>query len=130
MSPTVVSSPGKVLVAGGYLVLDPAYSGIVVSTSSRFYTVIQSSSAGPTIRVESPQFQNASWSYSVSFKPSVLIEASPQNSSKNKFVHLALQNTISLACEARGTSTISQILLEGLDVAIVGDNGFYYKGPT
>ncbi|KAI3619044.1 phosphomevalonate kinase [Moniliophthora roreri] len=125
MSPTVVSSPGKVLVAGGYLVLDPTYSGIVVSTSSRFYTVIQSSSTGPTIHVRSPQFQNASWSYSVSFKPSVLVEASPQNSSKNKFVHLALQNTISLACEARGTSTISQILSEGLDVAIVGDNDFY-----
>jgi phosphomevalonate kinase len=34
---TVVSAPGKVLVAGGYLVLDPAYSGLVIATSSRFY---------------------------------------------------------------------------------------------
>ncbi|KAK7053272.1 phosphomevalonate kinase [Paramarasmius palmivorus] len=125
MNPTVVSSPGKVLVAGGYLVLEPAYSGIVVSTSSRFYTVIQSSSAGPSIQVRSPQFENALWSYSVKFEPSVVVEPSPQNSSKNKFIHLALQNTISLACEARGTSVIAEILAEGLDIAIVGDNDFY-----
>lgn len=44
MAPTtVVSAPGKVLVAGGYLVLDPTYSGVVVSTSSRFYTVVKDS---------------------------------------------------------------------------------------
>lgn len=68
MSPsTVVSSPGKVLAAGGYLVLDPKFSGIVVSTSSRFYTVVQSGPArenGPIqIRVRSPQFVDATWLY-------------------------------------------------------------------
>lgn len=73
-SPTVVSSPGKVLLAGGYLVLDPAYSGLVVSTSSRFYTVIDaiSAPASPTdapiqIRVRSPQFLDATWLYFVDF---------------------------------------------------------------
>jgi phosphomevalonate kinase len=66
-TPTVVSAPGKVLLAGGYLVLDPTYSGIVISTSSRFYTVIQDASALNTgsIRVRSPQFLQASWTYSV-----------------------------------------------------------------
>ena len=70
-SSTVVSSPGKVLLAGGYLVLDPAYSGVVVSTSSRFYTVIHSISehaSGPIqIRVRSPQFLDATWHYFVEF---------------------------------------------------------------
>ena len=37
----VVSTPGKVLLAGGYLVLDQKYSGLVAATSSRFYTCIQ-----------------------------------------------------------------------------------------
>ncbi|KAH9924492.1 uncharacterized protein B0H18DRAFT_1119836 [Fomitopsis serialis] len=37
---TVVYVPGKVLLTGGYLVLDPAYSG-VVSTSARFYTTVR-----------------------------------------------------------------------------------------
>jgi len=66
-SSVVVSSPGKVLVVGGYVVLDPAYSGTVISTSSRFYTVIQNDAvADPnTIRVRSPQFKDATWNYIV-----------------------------------------------------------------
>ena len=35
---TTVSAPGKVLIAGGYLVLDPAYTGLVLATNARFYT--------------------------------------------------------------------------------------------
>ena len=71
---TVVSSPGKVLVAGGYLVLDPAYSGVVVSTSSRFYTVIQDQSSRGLIHVRSPQFTDASWNYSVQLEPVVSVK--------------------------------------------------------
>ncbi|KAG5342997.1 hypothetical protein C0989_005948 [Termitomyces sp. Mn162] len=89
MSPTtVVSSPGKVLVSGGYLVLDPKYSGTVVCTSSRFYTVIrEDSSCGPnTIRVRSPQFSDATWEYSVSTAETpVKVEESPKNISTNSF---------------------------------------------
>lgn len=61
--PLVVSAPGKVLIAGGYLVLDPKYSGIVVSTSSRFYTVIQEQTEQQPFRVHvrSPQFTQAEW---------------------------------------------------------------------
>jgi len=76
--PTVVSAPGKVLVAGGYLVLDPAYSGIVVSTSSRFYTVIQRSSNAGEIQVRSPQFNAATWKYATTFDPTALVQAHPQ----------------------------------------------------
>jgi len=77
MSSLVVSAPGKVLLAGGYLVLDPAYSGVVVSTSSRFYTVITQAKTNRII-VRSPQFVNASWSYTWSISqatspPSILM---------------------------------------------------------
>lgn len=72
---TVLSSPGKALIAGGYLVLEPAYSGLVVSTTSRFYTVIDTISHPPAsapdspiqIRVRSPQFLDATWLYFVDF---------------------------------------------------------------
>lgn len=64
---TVVSAPGKVLLAGGYLVLDPAYSGIVVSTSSRFYSAILNSNKSNQIAVKSPQFINAEWDYTTTF---------------------------------------------------------------
>jgi phosphomevalonate kinase len=67
MSSTVVSCPGKVLIAGGYLVLDPAYHGYVVATASRFYTVVVSSSSASNaalrICARSPQFEAAEWSY-------------------------------------------------------------------
>jgi phosphomevalonate kinase len=74
---TVVSSPGKVLIAGGYLVLDPKYSGIVVSTSSRFYTVVQADQGSANrIRVRSPQFLDAVWEYTVTTPgSSIVVEA-------------------------------------------------------
>jgi phosphomevalonate kinase len=57
-----------VLLAGGYLVLDPAFSGLVVATDARFYTLIRpgqhSTTTGPyKIVVRSPQFNNATWTY-------------------------------------------------------------------
>jgi phosphomevalonate kinase len=66
---TCISASGKVLIAGGYLVLDRAHAGVVVSTSSRFYTVVRPDPAlAPnTIRVRSPQFESATWTYDVDF---------------------------------------------------------------
>lgn len=66
MTTTTVSAPGKVLIAGGYLVLDPAYPGVVVSTSSRFYTVIRNGQQPSHITVRSPQFLDATWTYRTS----------------------------------------------------------------
>ncbi|KAJ7045529.1 phosphomevalonate kinase [Mycena alexandri] len=126
MDATVVSSPGKVLIAGGYLVLDRTYTGVVVSTSSRFYTVVQNSIGEDSlITVRSPQFVSATWTYSVKLEPSVLVQELPTNASKNKFVHLALQNILSLACEIKGESHVRSSLSSGFDVCIVGDNDFY-----
>ncbi|KAG6811902.1 hypothetical protein H0H92_005360 [Tricholoma furcatifolium] len=125
---TVVSAPGKVLVSGGYLVLDPKYSGTVVSTSSRFYTVIRedASRSANSIRVRSPQFTNATWDYSVSTTENVVkVEDLPTNTSRNKFVHLALQITLALIAEITGITTVNNTLAKGIDISIVGDNDFY-----
>ncbi|PPQ67289.1 hypothetical protein CVT25_005873 [Psilocybe cyanescens] len=127
VGPSAWMAPGKVLVAGGYLVLDPAYSGVVVSTSSRFYTAIRDNSSlkPATLRVRSPQFLNATWSYTAAIDSSVTIEAAAENSSKNKFVHLALQHTIALAVEIKGPAAVQEVLSKALDITIVGDNDFY-----
>ncbi|KAF9029012.1 phosphomevalonate kinase [Hymenopellis radicata] len=125
---TVVSSPGKVLVAGGYLVLDPAYSGIVVSASSRFYTVISDdlSLGAHRIQVRSPQFKDATWRYTVTFGSSAVhVEEDPSNTSKNKFVFLALNKTLTLAYEVKGPDSLKEILSTGLDIVIAGGNDFY-----
>lgn len=75
---TTVSAPGKVLLAGGYLVLDRAYTGLVFGLSARIHVVVRdspgpnhntnanpsSSASSPEILVRSPQFRDASWAYS------------------------------------------------------------------
>ncbi|KAG5635576.1 hypothetical protein H0H81_010741 [Sphagnurus paluster] len=149
---TVVSAPGKVLISGGYLVLDPKYSGTVVSTSSRFYTVVRDdiSTSSNSIRVRSPQFLDATWGYSVSTaEGTVAVEAlstkyvcahlEPISSemtstctskSNNKFVHLALQSTLTLAAEISGIASVGERLSRGLDISIVGDNDFYSQRET
>ena len=70
---TTGSAPGKVLIAGGYLVLDPAYFGLVLATDARFYASVRplgSSDKCCTVQVRSPQFVDAVWTYTVSFRDS------------------------------------------------------------
>lgn len=68
-SPVVVSAPGKVLLAGGYLVLDRAHTGLVFGLDARIHVSVQplsddaEASAPGTIVVKSPQFRNAVWKY-------------------------------------------------------------------
>ncbi len=65
---TAVSAPGKVLLAGGYLVLDRAYTGLVFGLSARINVIAQEINTSPGIQlteivVESPQFLQAQWRY-------------------------------------------------------------------
>ncbi|KAH8731045.1 ribosomal protein S5 domain 2-type protein [Phaeosphaeriaceae sp. PMI808] len=68
LKPTCVSCPAKVLVAGGYLVLDRAYTGLVFGLDARIHTVVEPvhTRAGVSISeiiVTSPQFKEAIWEY-------------------------------------------------------------------
>lgn len=47
------------------------------------------------------------------------------STSKNKFVHLALQNTIGLASELKGEQHVKDALKAGAEIVILGDNDFY-----
>lgn len=65
---TAVSAPGKVLLAGGYLVLDRAYTGLVFGLSARIHVLVHDidTSSGvelSEIVVQSPQFLEATWNY-------------------------------------------------------------------
>ncbi|KAI5117107.1 hypothetical protein M0805_008226 [Coniferiporia weirii] len=122
---TVVSASGKVLLAGGYLVLDQKYSGVVVSTSSRFYTAVRNGTGGGAVRVRSPQFDDADWEYGVSIEDSGVRVSQREAPSKNKFVYIALQKTLCLVCEVKGVAHLRSALQNGLDITIVGGNDFY-----
>ena len=66
--PTAVSAPGKVFLAGGYLVLDRTYTALVFGLSARIHVLVNDigTSSGvelSEIVVQSPQFRDATWSY-------------------------------------------------------------------
>lgn len=62
------SAPGKVLLAGGYLVLDRDYTGLVYGLDARIHVLVQTLQTSPglslsEIIVKSPQFMDAEWRY-------------------------------------------------------------------
>lgn len=61
------SAPGKALIAGGYLVLDPQYTAYVTALSSRMYAVIETkpTTTSSSITVVSPQFPEGEWAYDI-----------------------------------------------------------------
>ncbi|KAG0000475.1 phosphomevalonate kinase [Entomortierella chlamydospora] len=132
---TIVSAPGKVLIAGGYLVLVPTFSGLVVATDARFYTLIrpnsnksQPSSGKFKITVRSPQFDNATWNYRVTIQEGskdVKVSASEEDSSRNTFVELALVYSFGILGHLVPVESIVQKLETGLDIVIAGNNDFY-----
>ena len=68
MSATAISAPGKVLLAGGYLVLDREYTGLVFGLDARIHVHVQDLPTSPgltpsEIVVRSPQFRDAEWRY-------------------------------------------------------------------
>ncbi|EPQ28965.1 uncharacterized protein PFL1_03255 [Pseudozyma flocculosa PF-1] len=135
---TLASAPGKVLIAGGYLVLDAAYPGLVISTDSRFYTHAASSSShdaasageapsagaardpgqqrgGYRLTVRSPQFVDAVWSYTASVDRDAhwkleQTRASFDRAGRNPFVSLALLYTLRLASEILGRDALVEAL--------------------
>ncbi|KAH7888589.1 ribosomal protein S5 domain 2-type protein [Phlebopus sp. FC_14] len=133
----VTSAPGKVLIAGGYLVLNQAYTGLVISTSSRFYAVLrdgQDPVGLNQILVRAPQFIGAEWKYSVTVDDDGRVEVIQLSDSwtlspsKNPFIHLALQHTLKLALEYHSSDSFrffKDVLKQGLVIATVGDNDFY-----
>lgn len=130
---TLVSAPGKVLLAGGFLVLDPQYFGIVISTSARFYTLIRPSSSSSdsesiTIKVQAAQFPSSDsiWTYALSFaQGKVELKPVDDQSGGNKFVHLTLDCALRYAQEVVGEEGIKKGLGGGVEIIVLADNDFY-----
>lgn len=73
--PLAVSAPGKVLFTGGFLVLDRKHTGLVLGLDARIHVRIEEwndhnvgtmEDSSANILVQSPQFKDARWLYSVS----------------------------------------------------------------
>lgn len=61
----VFSAPGKALLAGGYLVIEPQYEAYVTALSSRMHAYVElKDPSGSRIYISSPQF-NGEWEYAL-----------------------------------------------------------------
>jgi phosphomevalonate kinase len=71
---TAVSAPGKVLLAGGYLVTDRDYTGLVFGLDARINVVARGIPTSKGVQlteivVESPQFVGGTWRYGYHLAP-------------------------------------------------------------
>lgn len=114
--------------------MDPVYTGFVLATDARFYTTVArlQQQSTPTIRVRSPQFQEAEWVYTVHAPAAASSSAEAAESmhltqmrGSNPFVALALLYTLQVAMESLGVEEALQALGSGMDVTIAGDNDYY-----
>lgn len=120
------SAPGKALLAGGYLVLDPKYGAYVVALSSRMHSIVKheitSDSAGSIIvNVKSAQFNGDEWSYIVDSQE----DYSPRelNNQKNPFIEKSLLNVFNYF--QPDLKTHGDILIE-----VYSDPGYHSRENT
>ncbi|KAI5197771.1 ERG8, Phosphomevalonate kinase [Aureobasidium subglaciale] len=130
-SAVAVSAPGKVLLAGGYLVLDRKYNGLVFGLDARIHVSVKpfASSSGVTfseITVKSPQFQDAVWEYGYRLaekdggvKVTQLRVDADFKLNRNPFVETALAYALSYISSV-GSSNISPS-----SITILADNDYY-----
>lgn len=115
-----VSAPGKVLLAGGYLVLEPTNVGLVIAVDKRVYTTVKVSRAEGEvndivkIQVESPQFGQV-WNYSYDRNNAQLIES---NNRSNEFIEKTLRVSLLYLIEHEHS-------VQSIDMSIQADNDFY-----
>ncbi|KAA8905346.1 ribosomal protein S5 domain 2-type protein [Sphaerosporella brunnea] len=126
ITPSASSAPGKVFLAGGYLVLDKNYSALVFALSARVHAVSAAAGKENTITIRSPQFSGAEWSYNITL-PSpgsdsgVTVTAT--EGAKNAFIETTIRYVISYL------SIPSDSVLPGAEITIYADND-YYSQPS
>jgi phosphomevalonate kinase len=131
-----ISSPGKVLIAGGYLVLEKPNVGLTVSTTARFYSTINCSKRDLAlidafdqlyIVVKSPQFFEQ-YSYVYNFASDIL--QSTGNKS-NEFIEKCLGLCLPFINQFIGIKAFSDFCSElsfnnyDLVINLQADNDFY-----
>jgi phosphomevalonate kinase len=167
MSTTAVSAPGKVLFAGGFLVLDRAHTGVVFGLDARIHVLVArealslstpqdplstaASASSLLLLVQSPQFRDANWGYSISGNGekklvritqvqgvgSVGLECGDGGdgmgltASRNKFVETTLRYVLTYVAHVRSVGEIvGQDSKDGLRVRILADDDYYSSSAS
>lgn len=115
-----VSAPGKVLVSGGYLVLDENEPGVVLATSARFYARLTLNPKRDCfLKVTSPQF-HTSYKYQLNRKDLTL--ELDQDSRKDNFIDTVVKYTFLVIRKWKDLQCSS---LQPIQVEMKADNDFY-----
>lgn len=143
MTSVAVSAPGKVLLAGGYLVLDRAHTGLVFGLSARIHVIIQPIVAAnegvqfSEITVVSPQFLEASWRYGYHLDNQgggivvTQLQSGHGELVPNRFVEVTLTHVLTYISGV--SKKIEQTLSHGIcssHITILADNDYYSHGPA
>lgn len=132
-STVAVSAPGKVLFAGGFLVLDRKHTGLVFGLDARIHVHIDawlqppSALKGAHIQVQSPQFTDARWLYGISAASGEhaavgVAQVEDQDgftSGPNKFVETTLRYALTYL------SHIAKDIYSSLSLTILADDDYY-----
>ncbi|KAI1132404.1 ribosomal protein S5 domain 2-type protein [Nemania abortiva] len=132
-TPTAVSAPGKVFLAGGYLVLDKDYTALVFGLSARINVVAREIKTSPGVQlseivVDSPQFLEAQWRYGYHLAPEdggikVTQLHSGEAVDSNPFVEVTLSYALSYIA---GTAfRRSSHAFDPAQFTILADNDYY-----
>lgn len=150
-SPATCSAPGKVLLTGGYLILDRPHAGMVLALNARFASVVEpctfgdaaaTACGGLLIEVRSPQFHDERrYVYRWDAPPEdASLELQPPPSggeppSPNRYVEVPLLYGLTLLRYLRGDGFLKETLgdsgarspsgVRGLRITLGADNGFY-----
>ena len=133
------NASGKVLIVGGYLIIEPAFSGVSISVSARFHASVKPLPVDDARRLElkegstkfpitvyAPQRHSSCLAYEYSSTDQILVETSSEV--KNPFVFLTLKYTLLLASSLLGDEQLQQRLKHGLFITLHGDRAFYTAG--
>lgn len=112
---TTYSAPGKALLCGGYLVIDPAYSAYVVGLSARIYATVHSSESSlTTVSVTSPQFAKGEWSYN-------FVDGQLSALGHNPFAHAAVNTVLHYVHPSKPLH---------IDICVKSDNAYHSQGQS
>ncbi|KAD4178551.1 hypothetical protein E3N88_27142 [Mikania micrantha] len=135
----IASAPGKVLITGGYLILERPNAGIVLSTNARFYAIVKPlydelrpdswAWSWTDLKLTSPQMSRETM-YKMSLKHFALQCTSRQVfEARNPFVEYAVQYAVAAAYSTFDNNKkdlLHKLLLQaGFDITILGSNDFY-----
>ncbi|KAF2667381.1 phosphomevalonate kinase [Microthyrium microscopicum] len=132
-----VSAPGKVLLAGGYLVLDRDYTGLVFGLDARIHVHIRPlhTSTGVVLEeiiVKSPQFKDAIWEYGyrrsekdggVLVHP--LTSSAQQTLHPNPFVETTLTHVLTYISTKLASATNPSPTIHPSAITILADDAYY-----